>query len=89
MYGNNLDNRRYKNIKTITIDQFLTSAEIEKARKLYTELKDTGSFAQTIEEEIITPNIERINQALGQENHPGYLAYVIEYVMMKGGNSIA
>lgn len=68
----------------ITIDQFLTPAEIEKACRLYSELKDTGTYAKTIETEIIEPNIERINQALGQENHAGYLAYAVEYVMMRG-----
>lgn len=70
-------------MKTITINQFLTDAEIAQAAKLYEELKDTGRFAATVDEKIITPNIARINTALGQENDPRYLAYCVEYVMMQ------
>jgi hypothetical protein len=33
--------------------------------------------------EIIEPVIDRINKTLGQENDPTYLAYRVEYTMMK------
>ena len=73
--------------KQITINQFLTPAEIERAAKLYETLADTGKFAATIDAEIIAPNMARINAALGQENNSRFLAYAVEYVFgqMKGG----
>jgi hypothetical protein len=66
----------------ITIDQFLTDAEIASAQKLYRTARP-GTFAQRCAAEIITPQIERINQALGQENDALYLAYCVEYVIGK------
>jgi hypothetical protein len=30
-----------------------------------------------------TPNLQRINKSLGQDNDAKFLAYMIEYVMMK------
>jgi hypothetical protein len=32
-------------------------------------------------EQIICPNLERINRTLGQENDPMHLAYAVEYVL--------
>jgi hypothetical protein len=75
-------------MKNITIDQFLTPAEIERAITLYKTLAGSGKFAATIDEEIITPNMPRINKALGQENNSRYLAYAVEFVIgevAKGG----
>jgi hypothetical protein len=59
--------------KRIAITDFLTEREIRRAQ----ELKD----ARRICEEIIKPSIGRINRALGQENDPMYLAYMVEYVI--------
>lgn len=61
--------------RTMVLTDFLTSAEIKRAMKL--------KRAQDINAEIITPNIERINKAIGQENEPMYLAYAVEYVVSK------
>lgn len=72
-------------MKQISIDQFLTPAEIRKAAALYKKLKGGGKFAETLDAEIITPNIERINKALGQENDSRFLAYAVEYVFMQSG----
>lgn len=69
-------------MKSTTIQQILTPTELRRAATLYSELRDTGTFAHTLDREIITPNIERINKALGQENDPRYLAYMIEAVLM-------
>ncbi len=65
--------------KATILEQFLTKEEIEKALAIYKELDGTSRFAHEIEKEIIAPNIERINKDLGQENHPLYLAYLVEY----------
>jgi heme oxygenase len=67
-------------MKTMTIDQFLTSEEIDRAAALYQKLAGTGTFAATVDAEIIAPNMERINKALGQDNDSRYLAYAVEYV---------
>jgi hypothetical protein len=70
-------------MKTMTIDQFLLPAEIDRAAELYKTLAGTGRFAATVDVEIIAPNIARINKALGQENDPRYLAYAVEYVFIQ------
>lgn len=57
----------------ITIDQFLTPAQIKLSANLKT--------ARAICDQVITPNIATINQKLGQENDPMYLAYAVEYVL--------
>ena len=65
----------------ITIDQLLTPAELARAVELYKAHAGTGRFAATLDAEIITPNIERMNKALGQPNNPRYLAYAVEFVL--------
>ena len=65
----------------ISLNKFLTVSEIRLARKLWNE-NANGSYAAKVAEQIIKPNILRINQLLGQENDPMYLAYAIEYAMM-------
>lgn len=61
--------------KTVTIKDFLTLEEISQARRL--------KSAKEICRLIIEPSIERINQTLGQENVPMYLAYAIEYALSR------
>jgi hypothetical protein len=60
-------------MKRITLKDFLTDREIRRAA----QLKD----AKKIHDEIIRPSIARINRALGQENDPMYLAYMVEYAV--------
>jgi hypothetical protein len=67
-------------MKQITIADFLTDAEIEQAVTLY-KAAAPGTFNKLITEQIITPNMTRINKALGQENDPRYLAYAVEFVL--------
>jgi hypothetical protein len=71
-------------MKTVTLADFLTDAEIEHAVRLYNSPM-VGVSTHLIDEQIITPNIERINKALGQENDPRYLAYMVEYAITKAG----
>ena len=63
--------------RTVTLDDFLTEQEISQAVDLGTH--------QAVLEQIIEPNIERINEALGQENDARYLAYCVEHVMRSAG----
>lgn len=69
--------------KSVTLDQFLTPEEIMLAAQMWRGpfTNDSRSFAQKVCDEIIKPNMERIDKALGQENDPMYLAYCVEYVL--------
>lgn len=60
-------------MKSVTLKDFLTPDEIEEARML--------KHAREIKKKIVDPNLKRINAALGQQNDPMYLAYMIEYVV--------
>jgi hypothetical protein len=66
--------------KHISIADFLTEAEIEQAITIY-KTAAPGTFARLVAEQIITPNMARINKALGQENDSRYLAYAVEHVL--------
>lgn len=68
--------------KTLSIGQILTQKEMEKALKLYKEC-ETHQFASRCATEIIAPVISRINRDSGQENDARYLAYCIEYAIMR------
>ena len=66
-------------MKTMTLPQFLTEAQIALALTLY---KDHGGMDAKgkIQTLVIEPNIAAINKKLGQENDPSYLAYAVVYV---------
>jgi hypothetical protein len=68
-----------------TIDQFLTDSEIRLAEKLWQQyrLDGTGQFATAVREQVIEPNMDRINRRLGQENDARYLAYAVEYALLQ------
>lgn len=67
-------------MKYTTLDAFLTDEQIQRAWELYEQLRDSGDYARRVREEIIIPNIGIINIKLGQQNDPGYLAYMVEAV---------
>ena len=60
-------------MRLIKLSDFLTTRELRRIIFLRT--------AKAIHDEIIQPNIERIDKALGQKNDPMYLAYLCEYVL--------
>ena len=60
-------------MRKITIEQFLTKEQIEKAINL--------KKAKDICREIIEPNLSEINRKIGQENDAMYLSYMVEYVV--------
>jgi hypothetical protein len=73
-------------MKSVNIQELLTLEEIEKAADLYAKCAaddQSPPFSVLCARDIIEPVIDRINQALGQENDPKYLAYCVEYVMTK------
>lgn len=63
-------------MKTVTMRDFLTSDEVDKAVELYTYHR--LAFHNRCRDEVIKPVIDRINADLGQENDPDYLTYAIE-----------
>jgi hypothetical protein len=69
-------------MKTMTLPDFLTNEEIDKALRLYRSAAP-GTFAQRCCDEIIKPVMPRINKALGQENDAKYLAYAVEHVFSR------
>ena len=71
-------------MKRVTVQQFLTPDEIVTAVKLFREMDGQPGYANAVCDKLIRPNIARINAALGQENDPKYLAYAVEYAIMRG-----
>jgi hypothetical protein len=67
-------------MKHTTLGAFLTDVEIERCLTLWRELRGTGRFARTVAEQVIAPNLPRINAVLGQENDARYLAYAVEAI---------
>jgi hypothetical protein len=73
--------------KQVTLDDFLTQDEIDKAVAIFKECRKADHptplrrFNARCVSEIIKPSMERINAKLGQENDAGYLAYMVEYVL--------
>ena len=62
----------------ITLRDFLTPAEIKRAIKIWNT--DRSNFHRRVLAEIVTRAMPEINRKLKQENVPGYIAYLIEYV---------
>ena len=69
-------------MKTMTLGQFLTDAQIADALKLY-ETYGTWDSVPKIEAEVIEPNLTAINKKLGHTNDPRYLAYAVVYVFLQ------
>lgn len=69
----------------ITLPDFLTEAEIRRAARKFKELSGGTAFHTWCVDELIMPNMDRINKALGQENDARYLAYAVEYVLGQTG----
>lgn len=61
------------NLRHVSITEFLTKDQIQEVFHLRT--------AKLICDKVIKPNISNINQKLGQENDPMYLAYMIEHIL--------
>lgn len=66
-------------MKTVQMQDFLTGTEIRAAWKIFD--KDRIHFHKRVLDEVILPNMPRINKALGQDNDAQYLAYAVEYAL--------
>lgn len=67
--------------KYVTIGMILTDQEIATAAAIFQN--DQNNFHKRVLEELVKPNMERINKSLGGENDPSYLAYMIEYAFLR------
>lgn len=74
-------------VKTLPLGSILTNKEMKEALKLY-EKAEAGRFAERCASEIIRPVIDRINKDSGQENDPKYLAYCVEYAILKSRGTL-
>jgi hypothetical protein len=74
-------------IKTLTVTDFLSESEIGEARKLYKEHAGTGGFNAVVVDEIIRPNIQRINATLGGSTDARYLGFAVEQFLSNEGKS--
>lgn len=68
-------------MKQITLGQFLSDGEIQQALDIWKN--DRPNFHKRVRDEILVPNMARINTALGQENDADYLAYAMAYIFGK------
>jgi hypothetical protein len=67
-------------MKTVTLLEFLTKAQIAHACALYEIHGATNAVAQ-IQAQVIEPNMAAIAAKLGQENDARYLAYAVLYAL--------
>lgn len=65
-------------MKQTRLRDILTDREIQQAINRWHT--NDQNFAQWVTENLIKPNIDRINLHLGQENDPRFLGYLIEHV---------
>jgi hypothetical protein len=69
--------------RLVVLKDFLTDSEILECIRLR---EQHGSDAtRLIAERIIAPNLERIDRSTGQDNDAMYLAYAVEYALMRCG----
>jgi hypothetical protein len=67
--------------KNVYLTDFLTEREIKRCGVLCRKVEPSKRNAAIIEQ-VIAPNLERINRALGQDNDPKFLAYAVEHTML-------
>lgn len=67
----------------VSLTDFLTEEEMSRIRLMWINKASQRDFHVQVLGTIIKPNMERINKAIGQENDPGYLTYMIEYIFME------
>lgn len=67
-------------MKMVSIGDFLTKEQIEKARLVHKAAPPTRLHKWLVEQ-VVRPHMKEINAKLGQENDEDYLAYAIEYAL--------
>lgn len=70
-------------MKQVSLKDFLDESEIKKIISISKKHDiNSSSFITTVHDEVIKPNIAKINKKLGQENDPKFLSYAIQYIFM-------
>lgn len=69
---------------TFELHQILTEAEIAEVTTLFAKHKENG-FAAAVQQLVVDPNLDRINQKLGRPLPPNYIAYGIEFLLRPRG----
>lgn len=70
--------------KTVTLESFLTKEQLKEAIYIIEDSEKDGSRRhRELRDKIIVPQIHEINRKLGQENDPDYLAYALEFALVK------
>jgi hypothetical protein len=64
-----------------TLADFLTKQQIKAVVEIWRT--DNSNFHRRVLEEIVRPAMPDINRKLGQKNVPQFIAYAIEYVMIR------
>lgn len=68
----------------IKIGDFLTPEEVNQIVEIVDSESDITRTVSRIAEEVMKPNLYRINQATNQENNPLNLAYTMYAVIVAG-----
>jgi hypothetical protein len=68
-------------VKALTLPDFLTEDQIAKALALYK--RDGIEAKRQIQTLVIEPNMDAINEKIGQENDASYLAYMVVHTLWK------
>jgi len=63
----------------LTMSDLLTPAEIVTCHRLWKQ--DRANFHERVMAEVVNAAMPRIDRKLGQANHPGYIAYLIEHIL--------
>jgi hypothetical protein len=67
-------------MKTITLPDFLTPAQINEAVQLFDRYGADDAVSMIVTR-VIEPNMAAIDKKLGQENNARYLAYLVVHVI--------
>ena len=71
--------------KTITLGEAFTQTELDLAGVIYAKYgcRPSKACVEHLVEEVTLPAIARINTVTGQENDPGYWAWMLVYALGK------
>lgn len=66
----------------VTINDVFDAAQLRQLKKVYREHYGKSDLHSKLVQ-AITPMMPKIDERLGQENDPNYLAYMVEYLLGK------
>lgn len=69
--------------KHYAIGELFTATEIDRTLQLYKTRESQKDFIDQVVETVVKPALPRINRLTNQENDARYLAYALEYAIVK------